>query len=121
LNFFKEKIDVKVQNKIKALFRMGKSAYLMREFSKSADHFNECLKLDNANCEARDGLENSFRRIQESETGNYDLKRLLEQYQTGNLHMDIADFQSEHISIVDVSTVSKVTKCAFKSALNYSE
>ncbi len=121
--FSKEKIDLKEQYKIKAFFRMGKSAYLMREFSKAVDHFNECLKLDSANYEARNGLENSLRRIQESKTGHYDLKRLFEQNQTGNLHMDIADFQSEQISIVDISTVSKVTKCALISYLtrNYSD
>ncbi len=87
---------------------MGKSAYFMREFTKAAGNFRECLKIDSENYEAKNELKKSLKRINESVTGNYDLNKLFKEFETGNIYMDIAEFQSEKISIVDISNLSKV-------------
>ena len=91
----------------KALFRMGKASYFMREYEKSARYYSQCLDLNPANKEADEELGRSKRRLNESVTGIYDMKDLIEKHKNGDLRFDVADYNSPDIKVVEVATNCK--------------
>ena len=94
---------VELQNQTeKALFRMGKASYFMCEYEKSVKYYGQCLDLNPANQEAVDELARSKKRLNESVTGIYDMKDLVEKHKKGNFRFDVADYNSSDIKVVDV-------------------
>ncbi len=83
----------------KAFFRMAKAAYSMRKFGVAKQSFQQCLLLNKENKEAQLELEKSNERHNESLTGSYDFKQMMQQYLTKQcLFFDIADYQSDKVS-----------------------
>ena len=84
----------------KAYFRIGKAAYAMRLFKLAAEAFSECLSINSKNKAANLELEETKQRILESETGKYDMKKIIEQarvkYQP---RLNVADYVSPDIQV----------------------
>ncbi len=96
------------KNNLKAFFRMGKSAYLMKKFEIALESFQTCLKLDPKNEDAEIELKKTNDRINEFKYGNYNLDSLYEQFfKKTDLYMDIADYKSNKITIKDIKNKSK--------------
>ena len=96
----------------KAFYRMGKSAYSMRQYQTAKQHYESCLKINEQNKEATSELEKTNQRIHESTTGDYDLERLSNEVfervlKQETLNFDLADFKSSKISVVDIPNKSK--------------
>lgn len=82
---------------------MGRAMYEMRQFGQAVDEYRKCLALNSDNQRAREELERSERRVRESETGEYDMKKLVEDVRAGKLRLDVADYVSKSIRIEEVS------------------
>jgi len=96
----------------KAFFRMGKSAYSMRQYETAKQHFESCLKISKQNQEAMFELNKTKLRINESTKGEYDLESLSKEvfarvFGRKTLNFDLADFKSNKISVVDIPNKSK--------------
>lgn len=94
--------------KEKALFRMGRSAYLRRDFYGAFHHFANCFELNNSNQDAELSLQNCRMRLQEMVEGSYNWSEIIKQYENGHFQLDMADFQSHKITIKDIEENSKV-------------
>lgn len=98
------KLDPKNQ---KAYYRMGKALYNMRQFEQAVNAFSKCLEVDDKIKEAYDELDRAKKRVEESETGKYSLKSIMEQFKKGMLRFDVADYVSDEIEIVDMGKRGK--------------
>ena len=80
-------------NKEKALFRMAKAAYGMRDWIKANEHYKSLIALFPDNNEFKIGLDKTKLRLEESQTGKYDLRSLYEQsLNLKNINFDVADY-----------------------------
>ena len=108
-------------NNEKAHFRMGKSAYLMRKFDLALESFEACIKLNPKNAECVSEIRKTNERINESKNGSYDFQKLYaEFFLRENLLMDIADYKTSKIAVVDIKNKSKgviATECIKKGTL----
>ncbi len=86
----------------KAFFRMGKAAYSMRQFKTSVESFKKCLELNASNTEAAVELKRSEDRLEESRTGVYDQNSMIENLKFGIQEMDVADYKSSKIKVVEL-------------------
>jgi len=88
-----------------------KAAYQMRQFEKSKEHSESCLKYTKENTKDVEAeLIKSKERIKESITGIYDFASIVEQHlKRENLNFDVADYKSDKISIED--TDKKKSQC----------
>lgn len=97
-------------NREKALFRLGQSAYGMRQWQEAIGHY-ESLLVEFPNCEkAKCELERAKARSREATTGKYDLHRLYTESnrgQQGSVLLDVADY----IGSVRVAAVPGKGKC----------
>uniref|UniRef100_A0A914DGZ3 Tetratricopeptide repeat protein n=1 Tax=Acrobeloides nanus TaxID=290746 RepID=A0A914DGZ3_9BILA len=77
----------------KALFRLGKAAYGMRDWQKSSQHFIDLIKqFPNCN-DAKKELTRALARLKESRAGQFDLSSLFNQFHyDGVCYFDIADY-----------------------------
>ena len=102
-----ESVDIEPSEK--AYYRMGRSLYSMRQFSDALDSFQKCLELNERNSKAREGCEKCLERIRESQTGEYEMKKLINDVKEGKLRLDVADYLSSSIRIEeDVNSKGKV-------------
>lgn len=100
--------SVRLEASEKAYFRAGRAAFSMRQFSTATENFRKCLELNPKNTRASDDLERSETRLRESNTGVYDIKRLIEdQVKKGELRLDVADYVSSSIKVADVPGKAK--------------
>ena len=91
-----------------AYFRAGKASYLMRQFLKSKEYFESCLKINKESKEAKTELAKSNARISESTSGVFDFENIMRQYlNTENLLFDAADYKSDCIKVTDLTNKSK--------------
>lgn len=95
--------SARIEPSEKAYFRMGRAMYEMRQFAQAADEFRKNLALNDDNERAREELGRSERRVRESETGDYDIKKLVGDVHAGKLRLDVADYMSKSIRIEEVS------------------
>jgi len=87
---------------------MGKSAYLMRKFDLVLESFEACFKLNSKNSEAEAEIKKTTERVNESKTGVYNFKAIYEEiYSNNNYYMDIADYKSNKIEVIDILNKSK--------------
>lgn len=87
---------------------MGKASYMMRQFSDARHYFESCLKLNKNNQEASRELTRSNNRLAECSTGTYDFESIVKQHlKKENLDIDVADFHSSKLSVVDIPNKSK--------------
>lgn len=91
----------------KAYYRLGKAAYSMRQYEMAAESFKKCLALNEKNRKAADDLKRCHDRIEESKTGCYDVKALINNVKSGVLRLDVGDYVSKDIEIVDIPNKSK--------------
>ncbi len=84
----------------KSFYRMGKAAYLMRQFQLSTENFKKCLEINLSNSEAAVELKRSEKRLEESRTGVYDQNYMIENLKVGVQEMDVADYTSNKIKVV---------------------
>ena len=94
----------------KALFRMARACYEMRDFQQANEYFVKCLSVNSESKEARDYLNLVDKRLAEEKTGHYDIKHLLGESKRGVLRLDVADYQSSDISVVDIEGKGKGVK-----------
>lgn len=93
----------KVNNE-KALYRMGKAAYGMQHWQKAIDNFQLLLKQYPDNKEATIELERSKARLNESQTGVYDLNKIYDDAYVKKIrYLDVAD----HVGPVEVVEIKK--------------
>jgi len=85
----------------KGYFRMGKAAYSMRQFQVAFDSFTKCVNLNSSNNDALVELKRSEDRLKESTSGVYNQSALIENLKNGLKQMDVADFKSDHIRLVE--------------------
>lgn len=86
-------------NSEKAFFRMGIAAYNMAKFEKSAKNFKKCLEINPSNKEADIQLKQSEERLNESQSGVYNLERLIENLRNGIKEMDVSEFKLKDIEV----------------------
>jgi hypothetical protein len=80
----------------------------MRQFLKSKEYFESCLKINKENKEAKTELAKSDARISESTSGVFDFENIMRQYlNTENLLFDAADYKSDCIKVTDLTNKSK--------------
>lgn len=99
--------SVRIDPNEKACFRMGRAAYSMQQFSHASELFRKCLDINQKNKRASEELERSEERLRESETGEYNIKRLLKESNAGKLRLDAAEYVSSLIRIGDVKGKGK--------------
>jgi len=85
----------------KGYFRMGKAAYSMRQFQVALDSFKKCVNLNSSNNDALVELKRSEDRLKESTSGVYNQIELIENLKNGLKEMDVADFKSDQIRLVE--------------------
>jgi tetratricopeptide (TPR) repeat protein len=92
----------KSQNE-KAYFRQGKALYSMRQFDDALKSFNKCLEINPNQKEAQTEVEKCNQRIHESKTGQYNMKQIIHDSKVKKeLRLDLADYMSNDIEIVEV-------------------
>lgn len=102
-----ESVDIEPNEK--AYYRMGRALYSMRQFTDALDSFQKCLELNERNSKAKEECKKCQERIRESETGEYNMKRIINDVKAGNkLRLDVADYLSSSIQIEDVRGKGKV-------------
>lgn len=108
--------SVRLEPSEKAYYRMARASYSMRQFIDAADNFRKCLEINPKNFNAKEELMRSQARIKESETGEYDMKRVVDDVKTGKLRLDVADYVSSSIEIRELKGKGKgvVAKEAIK-------
>lgn len=77
---------------IKALYRAGKAAYEMQDFTQAKQHFAQILDLDRGHKEARDDLSRTAKRLSEQEKGNYDFSKMAKSATAKHYQLDHASF-----------------------------
>ena len=92
------------KNQERAYSLMGQAAYAMRQFARSEDNWKLCLSVNKSNKQAQTELKRSLDRLHERQSGKYDLKRLISQYKSGRLELDVADFESPLIQLVELKS-----------------
>ncbi|CAF0780715.1 unnamed protein product [Brachionus calyciflorus] len=90
----------------KGYFRLGLSLYNMRQFEKSLEQFEKCLELNSKNKEAKQEIKKCHERIQETK-GIYDFSYLIRNSGKDNLRIDVADYVSDKIEIIDIPKKGK--------------
>jgi tetratricopeptide (TPR) repeat protein len=88
-------------NNEKALFRLGKSYYAMRQFENARVYYEKCLKQNETNNEAKRELNKCNQRLSELREGLYNFESLYQQavLKRECLLLDVADFTSLQITI----------------------
>lgn len=99
----KENDDEAVTINEKTYFRMGKALYSMREYSDSVIWFTKCVELNPKNRESFAELAKAQERVRESETGEYNMKRIIDECKANQLRLDLADYVSPDIEITSLN------------------
>lgn len=99
------------ETNVKAWFRLGKALYVMGKFERAQHSFEQCLKLNEANNDALVELGRCRERLVEANEGLYNFDKLYEKaFKRETLHMDIADYISTKIAVVDIERKGKGVK-----------
>ncbi|CAF0734397.1 unnamed protein product [Brachionus calyciflorus] len=105
-SFLDAEKSVHLEPNEKGYFRLGLSLYNMRQFEKSLEQFEKCLELNSQNKEAKQEIEKCHKRIQETK-GIYDFSYLIRNSGKDNLRIDVADYVSDKIEIIDIPKKGK--------------
>jgi len=85
----------------KTLFRIGMSAYQMRQWEIALENFTKCLKENPENTEAFSLLQQTKLRIKEQTTGKYNFFKLYKQsLNENNFDLDVADYHNEELLLL---------------------
>jgi hypothetical protein len=87
----------------KVYFRMGEALFAMRQWEKALQAYEKCLEF-NAKCtEAIERMERTKKRINETLTGNYDMRDVIDKAREHFVpRLDVADFVTNQIKIVPI-------------------
>ena len=96
---------------VKAMFRLGKAFYAMGKFELALENYEKCLKLNATNNDAHVEISRCRERLVESNEGVYNFEKLyMESFKRETLYMDVADYTSNKIAIVDIEFKGKGVK-----------
>jgi tetratricopeptide (TPR) repeat protein len=87
----------------KGYYRLGIASYSMRQYEKAIEAFENCLKVNASNKIAKLELDKSKLRLHESKTGEYNFKKVIDDYNYhGKVRHDIADYTNESVKVTDI-------------------
>jgi tetratricopeptide (TPR) repeat protein len=87
-----------------ALFNAGEALYGMRRFSEACEVFERCVITNALNVQAVEELDRTRRRLNEASSGQYEMKGVIEAAKfESELRLDLADFVSSQIEVVDIN------------------
>ena len=90
----------------KALYRLGKSAYGMRDWNKALEHYQKFVDLYPDNQDIKKEIDKCKKRLNESLTGDYDLQSLYQKSMDSVVNIDVADYVGP-VEIIDTKGKGK--------------
>src|SRR4051794_14812664 len=94
---------------MRVFFSLGCAAYGMRHWSEAIGHFQSALDANPELSLTADKLAKAKARLEESVTGKYDLRKLLDEEKQGQRFMDVADYVGP-VKVADIPGKGVVLK-----------
>jgi tetratricopeptide (TPR) repeat protein len=96
--------SLKIEDAFEGNLLAGKSLYQMRQFGQALEHFNKALDIDPQSIEAKVEMLKTRQRLHEANTGSYNFEKIIDwSKKQGVLRLDLADFKSCDIEVVELA------------------